>query len=137
MAYQTKQGEQLRAFLSRHAQKHWTAVELEHALNAQGVQIGKTTVYRHLEKLVAAGEVRRFSADDASACYQFASPCPEIHTHYHLKCENCGTLLHTRCGFLDDMAEHILQKHRFTFRPERTVLYGLCAQCGAKQEGKM
>lgn len=53
--------------------RHLTADEIFEKLRKSGESVGKTTIYRHLEKLCASGEVRKFTGGDGdSACYQYA-----------------------------------------------------------------
>ena len=42
--------------------RHLTADEIFEKLRKSGESVGKTTIYRHLEKLCASGEVRKFTA---------------------------------------------------------------------------
>ena len=129
MAYQTKQGELLLDFLRRNEGGHLSAQEIALRLAQEGSAIGQTTVYRHLEKLVAQGSVRKFTGEQESgACYQYAKGC-EVKHHHHLKCAVCGALLHMECGYLDDLTAHVRKEHGFVLDPTRTVLYGCCAKC--------
>lgn len=53
--------------------RHLTADEIFEKLRKSGESVGKTTIYRHLEKLCTSGEVRKFTGGDGdSACYQYA-----------------------------------------------------------------
>ena len=135
MGYITQQGERIAGLLKSAAGEHMTADEIARRLSDGGEAVGKSTVYRWLDKLVEQGTVRRFSGDKSeSACYQYTgdSAC---RNHYHLKCSVCGRLLHVDCEYLDRVAEHILDHHGFVLSEEKTVLYGVCAECyGRKPE---
>jgi len=134
MGYNTKQQDAILSVLKKSRGKHVTADEIYLKLIHQGNPVGKTTVYRHLEKLTADGTIRRFSlGDNSSACYQLSdSHCTE---HYHLKCSDCGKLIHVECDFLDELSKHLMADHSFELDKCKTVLYGICSDC-AKGEKK-
>ena len=128
MGYNTKQQDAIIQCLKSSKGKHMTADEIYLKLLSQGNPVGKTTVYRHLEKLTADGTVRRFTlGDNSSACYQIAdSHCSE---HYHLKCSKCGRLIHVECKYMDELEAHLEKDHGFILDKTKTVLYGMCEKC--------
>ena len=130
MQYNTKQKERVTAVLRQANGAHMTAEEIAAAL----APIGMSTVYRQLDRLCTQGVVRRFFVEEGvRACYQYVGEDGVCRNHYHLKCAECGALLHVECHFLDEMASHVLSHHGFTVQPEKTVLYGICAACRAKE----
>mgnify|MGYP005757353911 FL=1 len=126
--YNTKQKDAIFACLKENASVHLTAEEVYAHLKMDGKSVGKSTVYRQLEALVADGTVKKYvSPDGKGACYQFASDaCRE---HYHLKCSGCGALIHTGCSAIKAFADHFYQEHHFKLDMTKTVLYGLCEDC--------
>lgn len=133
MGYNTKQRREILACLQENKNKHLTADNVYNILISQGVAVGRTTVYRHLERLYCDKTVRKFTLGDSScACYQLADDSDGCHNHYHLKCTVCGALLHTECDFLNELSEHIFKDHNFTVDGEKTVLYGICETCRRK-----
>lgn len=130
MQYNTKQKERVTSVLKEANGAHLTAEEIVRALEKQGVSVGKTTVYRQLERLIEQGTVRKFFVEEGvSACFQYVSNDAHCHNHYHLKCSVCGKLLHVDCDFLDEVGTHIFAHHGFRISNEKTVLYGVCADC--------
>ena len=129
--YRTKQRTAILQYFKTHPHAHLTAEELSDALRATGISVGKSTVYRALEKFVESGVVRRFSiAPGESACYQYAGGLSDTcHAHFHLKCTVCGTLYHIECEHLDELTTHLGAKHNFTVDYAKTVLYGTCDPC--------
>jgi Fur family ferric uptake transcriptional regulator len=129
--YHTRQGEAILAYLASLESEHVTVDRIATHFGQQGVGIGTTTIYRHLDRLAAEGRVRRYTLAGASgACYQYVGdplPCRE---HFHLKCESCGGLYHLRCGTLDELARHVAREHAFQIDPMKTTFYGLCRDCG-------
>ena len=51
MGYTTKQSTEILDFLRNNKDKHLTAEEVYYSLRQGGSNIGRTTVYRHLERL--------------------------------------------------------------------------------------
>lgn len=128
--YKTKQREQVLECLVCNRNRHMTADEIVVYLSDKGEKVGKTTVYRTLEKLIDEGSARKFISEEGkSACYQFVSVgdcCPE---HFHLKCRVCGSLLHIECDYLCELEQHIFDHHGFRVDNTKTVLYGVCEEC--------
>ena len=92
--------------------------------------IGKTTIYRYLDKLTDDGKLRKYLTDGVlGACYQFVGSENFIDAHLHLKCDSCGELLHLECKALDELERHISVKHVFQVNTMKTVLYGKCEDC--------
>lgn len=130
--YQTKQQETILQYLKENGHRHVTAAEIAAHLAAQRTPVGLTTVYRHLEKLVAAGKVQKFLTDGtACACFQYLPSDELAHAHFHLKCLQCGTLLHMQCSFIETLTAHIMEAHQFSMLPMKTTFYGTCAACQA------
>lgn len=128
MSYNTKQSKLVYDFLQNNPHKHFSAEEVYFALISNGDNIGRTTVYRQLDKLCDEGKVRKFfSGENNACCYQLESE--DCHNHYHLKCSSCGTLIHTECDFLDKLSSHIFNDHQFRIDSSKTVLYGICQSC--------
>lgn len=137
MSYNTKQSTEILSCLNENKERHMTAEDVYLTLRQNGSGVGKTTVYRHLEKLYSDGVVRKYlSGDNQSACFQLAEQNENCHKHYHLKCTSCGKLIHAQCDFLNGLSEHILDEHDFTVDGEKTVLYGLCGECRRSKELK-
>ena len=136
--YQTKQKTLILSYLESHPDRHITAAELLHALTENGTPMGAATIYRQLEKMEQEGLVRRYSLDDrGSACWQYGgaeAKAGTCHSHFHLKCTECGSLIHLNCDHLREIAHHVEADHGFYIDPSRTVFYGICAKCRGTDE---
>lgn len=135
--YRTRQRELIIERLIAARDRHITADELVEELRGDGV--GRSTVYRALERLVDKGEVRKYRLDDGGSCYQYTGGDDACREHHHLMCLRCGRLFHTECGFLDELSAHIMKDHKFRLDTSRTVLYGVCEKCAeaeAEEEQK-
>lgn len=137
--YQTKQKTLILSYLESHPEQHITAADLLHALTENGTPMGAATIYRQLEKLEQEGLVRRYSLDDrGSACWQYGgaeAKAGTCHSHFHLKCTECGKLIHLDCDHLHEIAHHVAEDHGFFIDPSRTVFYGICEECRGNETG--
>jgi Fur family ferric uptake transcriptional regulator len=127
-AYNTRQKERILHYLASLGDRHVTINDLVVHFQQGGPAIGRTTIYRHLEKLVYTGMIRKYIQDEG-ACYQYIDNSQHCREHFHLKCEKCGALLHLRCRTLDKTQRHILKEHHFKINALRTVFYGRCEKC--------
>lgn len=127
--YSTRQGQVLLTFLKQHPGEHFTRRELCSRLEQEGISLGKSTVWRYLEKLWEQGLVRRSMPDGKTACYSYGC-CPA--SHYHLHCNQCQKILHIRCPQLDTLRDHFLQAHGFAMDAFGTTLCGICEECREK-----
>lgn len=136
--YTTRQRIAILDFLRENSNRHIKASDVVTHMLENGIKIGTATVYRTLEKFEDEGLVRKFIVDEhTGACYQFAGTPASCHSHFHLKCTECGKLIHLSCEFLENMEKHIYEEHGFTVSSAKTVIYGVCAECshtGANKE---
>lgn len=126
--YKTKQREIILKFLQENSNEHINADELAEHLKSSGNPVGKSTIYRYLDRLCSENVVRKFIAPDGkSSCFQIIQQ--ECHYHYHFKCLICGKLFHIKCSSLDGVSSHIFNKHGFKIDLSQTIIYGYCAEC--------
>ena len=135
--YKTKQREAILAFFRSSPGQHLTVSDLRKHLQEQGETVGTTTIYRHLEKMVDEGLVNKYTIDkNSSACFEYIDR--SIHTPgetcFHCKCEKCGKLIHLHCDELNAFQSHLMDHHRFSLDPLRTVFYGVCEECMEKEK---
>lgn len=92
----------------------------------------RSSAYRHLVDLAAAGVVRRVAANDEYARFELAEDLTEH--HHHLLCINCSRVLditpsatfeRTLARNLDDLAA----SEGFQVHSHRVDVVGLCAAC--------
>ncbi len=129
--YNTKQRDEIVEFFSKRRGKCFSAKDI---IKSGEISSGEATVYRTLSKLADSGVLKRFT-DGNSSCYQLADS-DECSSHFHLRCENCGKLIHLDCDFRGEIKNHIDGKHDFGGDIGKTVFYGLCGEC-AKGEGNV
>lgn len=135
--YKTKQREIILEYVLNNKDSHFTADDLMFYLKQAGSSIGKSTVYRHLDKLVSEDVVRKYYLEEGvPACFQFVNHEKSCKEHFHLKCTDCGQLIHVVCDELEGIANHISKHHHFQVNQKKTVLYGVCESCMQKTDHK-
>jgi Fur family ferric uptake transcriptional regulator len=84
--------------------------------------------------MASEGHLKRFPRSDGKRgwLYQYHEN-RACGGHLHLKCAECGCLLHLECGMSKQLLAHIETTHGFHVDNSATVLYGICQNC---QEGK-
>jgi Fur family ferric uptake transcriptional regulator len=136
--YQTKQGNSLLEYLGKAPGRHFTVQEICAYFKNQDVPIGMTTVYRQLDKLVREGTVKKCVVDrNSPACYVYTEDTqPEVlEGTVHCLCDRCGKLIHLHCSELAGLKEHLSEHHGFELNITKTVFYGICEECRAKEAG--
>ena len=92
--YQTKQMAELLAFLKSVPGSHITVNDICDHFKKEGITVGMTTVYRHLERMVKQGVVAKYIIEgSSSACFEYIGGqdnC-EPPSCYHCKCENAAS----------------------------------------------
>ena len=129
--YKTKQQELLLSCFKAMQGRHFTAEDVAAYFQKQNISIGIATIYRQIEKFVAMGVVQKyFLGEQNAACFQYmGEECHKEVSHFHLKCEKCGTLIHLECHDIEQLSSHLMAEHGFALDPFRTVFYGLCENC--------
>ena len=128
--YNTKQKKLVLDLMQSNGQKQLTCDEITYLLLKNGTPVGKTTVYRQLEKLADDGVIRKFSSN-SSKCfyYQYVDLDMKCNEHMHLRCINCGKYEHLSCDFMKTFSEHISLHHGFSVSNSQTEIMGFCVNC--------
>lgn len=128
--YKTKQRSAILDCLKENCESSMTVEEISDFMKGEGYTVGKTTVYRYIEKLVQTGEVRKFVAGNGkSATFQFIERHHDCNEHIHLKCVNCGRFIHLDCELMENVNKHIFEHHKFMVDNSKSLLFGLCEKC--------
>ncbi len=109
------------------ARRQVTAQELWESLRGSDPSLGRATVFRTLETLVAAGAARRLEQD--GHVYGYIACRPEH--HHHLSCVGCGRVEEIDEAFVAPVAERVEAKSGFKIDDARLDFYGRCARCVA------
>lgn len=101
--------------------------------NSLDNQVGLTTIYRMINKLIDEGMVSKLVNDNKDTYYQYLGKC-EHNNHFYLKCDKCGNLEHVDCDCIIDLYNHINQKHQFMINKNKIIINGLCNKCSRRGE---
>lgn len=104
-----------------------SAQDLYENLRRHRPQIGRATVYRSLEALVAVGVARRFELDGHVSAYVACRP----QHHHHLACHRCGRVEEIDEGYVAPVAARVAADHGFEIDDARLDFYGTCSRCAA------
>jgi len=104
-----------------------TAGDLYDHLRHRQPRIGRATVFRTLEALVASGVARRLEQD--GHVYGYVACRPEH--HHHLACDRCGRVTDIDEDYVTPIAERVTADTGFRIDDARLDFYGRCAPCAA------
>lgn len=122
-------------YMAQNADRQFTVDKLFAELSSAGASVGKSSLYRMLERMVNEGAVRKFKENELSyAAFQYIGNDEECSHHLHLKCAECGKLVHLECPNSVELIAHIYEEHGFSIDSKKSVLYGRCKDCQNKQE---
>ncbi len=133
--YRTKQKDLVLSLIMQHKTEHLTIDDICSYLKEADTPVGKTTVYRQVQRLCDEGIVAKYSIDnDSPACYQYSGE--SCKNHFHLKCTKCQELFHATCSYIDSIESHIFSHHGFMVDNSKTVFYGVCQNCIRSEKKK-
>lgn len=125
--YHTEQREAVLAFLRSAPDRQFTVEEIVAALAGEHSP-GKSTVYRLMTRFAEEGTVRR-SVLGNSRHFGYQIVPEHCDSHFHLKCTDCGRLIHLDESISDAVQGEILTRFRFAVDERKTVLLGQCEAC--------
>lgn len=129
-SYNTKTRKYILEYLQAKKGKTVTASEIYNYLIGMEKSINLATIYRYLKKLVADNYVIKYvDSKGEKSVYQFIGDANTCSEHLHLKCINCGQLIHLDCTFMNEFDNHIKREHNFNINYEGNILYGMCSNC--------
>jgi Fur family ferric uptake transcriptional regulator len=102
-----------------------TAEQLWRRLLAGRSGVGRATVFRTLEALVAAGVARRFEPEGHASTYVACRPGH----HHHLVCTGCGRVTEIGEAHVRPLASRVARDTGFAVDDARIDFYGRCAGC--------
>lgn len=134
VTYNTKQKQLVLRLIEEYRHKQLTCDEITQFLSDEGTPVGRTTVYRQLEKLASDGKIKKhFSRTLKSYTYQFIDVGLNCDEHMHLRCVYCGKYEHLGCEFMSKVSEHISKHHNFTVDNSHTEIVGVCGKCSEER----
>lgn len=102
-----------------------TAQELYKRVRRRHPSIGRATIFRTLEALVASGVARRLEQE--GHVYGYVA-CRAEH-HHHLSCTACGRVVEIGEAYIRSLADRLSAELGFEIDDARLDFYGRCADC--------
>lgn len=109
--------------------RRMSAQDLYERLRGVEVGIGRATVFRALEALVAAGLARRLEQDGHVYGYVACAPGH----HHHVACDRCGAVEEIDEAFIAPVTDRLSSELGFEVDDARLDFYGRCARCAARE----
>ena len=130
--YNTEQKNELLRFLKKHSQQSFTIDEICSGMH-QDSQIetppGKSTLYRLIPKLVDENMIKQFNdGKGRKNVYQITGDSTCGH-HLHLKCINCGRIIHMDSSISEELSKRIAEHDEFRVSTGKTTIFGTCRDC--------
>ncbi len=105
-------------------QSHATADEVYQEIVREHPHISRGTVYRNLNRLAQAGEIRKLELSGGAD--RFDHLC---HDHCHVRCEKCGRVFDVDMEFVPGLEKNIRDSHGFQFTGYDIIFKGICPAC--------
>lgn len=130
MKYQTGKKEQVIELLKNNSSRSFSLAEICDKLLTDGH--GRSTVYRLVSSLVDCGTLRRLGdGKTRHVTYQYVGDEHCKH-HLHLKCKECGRLIHLDEGISEGIKDTLVRIGGFEI-DEGEMLLGKCNDCQTEQ----
>ena len=121
--YNTKQKDKILDTIKKH-KSEFTIKDIYKELNEE---VGLTTIYRMIDRLVIDKVVNKYIGIDNITYYQYLEECDKDN-HFFLKCDTCGNIEHVDCDCIEDLSTHIEKNHKF-FLKDNIIINGVCKKC--------
>jgi len=129
MTYKTPTKTAIDQYLREHMDEFLSVQQIAQGLSSEGHRIGIATVHRHLRRLADDGHVR-VQHKNQRHYYQLIQP--DCHSHYHLRCQRCDSVLHLNCPELHAASRHVYAAHGFAIDRD-VVIVGVCEDCRVRE----
>jgi len=128
--YKTNNRTKIMDYLIANKAKSVSVKDIDAHMKSLDCPVNMTTIYRYLDKLEKDGDVMKYTGERGDkATYQYVERTHHCDSHLHLKCVDCGSVIHLDCHFMDEIAGHISKDHGFRLQCKNSVIYGLCQNC--------
>lgn len=107
---------------------HPSAEYIHDILKKADSNISLATVYRNLNKMAAAGQIRKIFGLEDKAHFDYNTS-----EHYHFICEKCGKVYDLPCDIAPDIVQNTKNKTGFQINSHEIVFHGICLDCKKKE----
>ena len=108
--------------------RHLSVDDLHQLVQKRRPDIGRTTVYRTLKLLKAAGLAQELALDGQS---RFEREYKRAH-HDHFICKSCGDILEFSNPEIERIQDEIAAGIGFVIEGHRHQIFGLCRRCATR-----
>ena len=110
------------------SERHLSVDDLHQLVQKRRPDIGRTTVYRTLKLLQAAGLAQELALDGQS---RFEREYKRAH-HDHFICKSCGEIFEFSSAEIERIQDEIAADIGFVIEGHRHQIFGLCRRCAAR-----
>lgn len=110
------------------SERHLSVDDLHQLVQKRRPDVGRTTVYRTLKLLQAAGLAQELALDGQS---RFEREYKRAH-HDHFICKSCGAIFEFVSPDIERLQDEIAADIGFTIEGHRHQIYGSCRSCTAR-----
>lgn len=110
------------------SQSHLSVDDLLHLVQKRRPEVGRTTVYRTLKLLQAAGLAQELELRGES---RFEREYNRAH-HDHFICQYCGAIFEFSSPEIERIQDEIAAELAFTIEGHRHQIFGQCRTCAAR-----
>lgn len=104
-----------------------SVLELGEALNSEGMEPNKTTIYREIEFFLEKEFIKEIDLLDGKKRYELST---EGH-HHHFFCNNCKKIFCIDMERdLDELEKKLSKKFKFQIESHVLEFFGKCEECG-------
>ncbi len=128
--YKTNNRTKIMDYLVSNKERTVSVRDIDKHMKDTDCPVNMTTIYRYLDKLEKDGDVMKYVGKQGEqATYQYVERSHKCDQHLHLKCVDCGSIIHLDCHFMEEIAGHIAGDHGFRLQCKDSVIYGQCQAC--------
>lgn len=110
----------------RRLQCHATADEIYADIIQSSPTISRATVYRNLQQLCEAGEIRKVEVPGSPDRFDHFTD-----EHYHASCSLCGKVIDVDIECKNDIISEVRNSHGFVLTGHDIIFRGICPDCQA------
>ena len=134
MKYNTEKRKRITELFAAYPYKSFTSEQISAVVTDE--DCGKSTVYRILSDMLKEGKIKKISSPNSrKVSYQYID-CEHQDEHLHLKCKDCGVIIHLGEDTSKELREAIMKANEFAI-DEGELLFGRCKGCLAERRNKI
>lgn len=110
-----------------------SAQDIYAAMRAEGRAVGLSTVYRHLQSLVAEGLADVIHTPEGETTYRYCGGSARKTHHHHLVCRSCGRAEEVESRAVERWSATVADEHGYIDVDHTVEVFGVCAECAARR----